>query len=122
MKTLFTLLMVGAALALFSANRTEAYKMVNVDPAQRAVDFTEKVIKSMYPDVVTDTDNANFRIWIGFDGKDGSGSVIFEVTMKFSLNNGQGRDGAIVQRACVFDIMELPILSYGRAITWKGPQ
>jgi len=66
MKTLFTLLMVGAALALFSANRTEAYKMVNVDPAQRAVDFTEKVIKSMYPDVVTDTDNANVRIWMGF--------------------------------------------------------
>jgi len=40
--------------------------MVNVDPAQRAVDFTEKVIESMYPDVVTDTDNANVRIWMGF--------------------------------------------------------
>jgi hypothetical protein len=70
--------------------------MVNADPAQRAVDFTEKVIESMYPDVVTDTDNANVRIWMGFDGKAGSGSVILEVTMKFSLNNGHGRDGVIV--------------------------
>jgi hypothetical protein len=50
----------------------------------------------MYPDVVTDTDNANVRIWMGFDGKAGSGSVILEVTMKFSLNNGHGRDGVIV--------------------------
>ena len=31
---------------------------------------------------------------MGFDGK--AGSVILEVTMKFSLNNGHGRDGVIV--------------------------
>ena len=53
--------------------------------------------------------------------RDGS-TAIFEVTMKFSLNNGQGRDGVIVQRACVFDTIQIPVLNYGHTITWKGPE
>lgn len=107
-------------MTLFSANRTEAYKMVDVDPAQRAVDFTEKVIKSIYADVIANTDNANVRVWM--DMRDGAGTVIFEVTMTFSLDNGRGRDGVIVQRACVFNTIQLPVLNYGRTITWKDPQ
>lgn len=127
MKKLLIVLIIGVALTFFSANHAQAYELVDVDPAQRAVDYTEKVIKAKYPDAEVDADNARVRIWMDNSSQ---GSIIFEVTMDFTVRHPTGsfqwdakiRDGGtIVQRACVFDTIQIPVISYGNAITWNKP-